>query len=155
MWRTLKETWLYNFNPSDINSLDELRRMYRSFVRSYNRTEHRMIGTSPICRFHNARSCTRKIHSPEWLNECFLNRQIRRVYKDATISIDGERYDVPMQFIAEKEVEVRYIPGDMSTAFVTDSSGKRYPIKPTDVHANAKTKRNNTPSLDYGKMRTD
>ncbi len=55
------------------------------------------------------------MRSREWLDECLLNRVVRKVRKDSTVSIDSVSYDVPMQFISQK-VEIRYVPSDMDTA---------------------------------------
>ena len=88
--------------------------------------------------------------SREWLDECFLNRTTRKVRRDATISIGGESYDVPMQFISQK-VEIRFSPGDMSSAFILHD-GKRFPIHTTDRNANCRAKRENPASIDYSKI---
>lgn len=88
--------------------------------------------------------------SREWLDECFLNRITRKVNKDSTVSIDRVFYDVPMQFISSK-VEIRFLPDDMSSAFIL-SDGAHYPIRQTDKNENCRTKRSNTPSIDYSKM---
>ena len=54
--------------------------------------------------------------SREWLDECFMNRIIRKVNNDSTVSID-QFYMIPMQFIRTK-VEIRYLPDDMKNAYV-------------------------------------
>ena len=76
--------------------------------------------------------------------------EARKVGKDSTVSIDRVSYDVPMQFISSK-VEIRFLPDDMSTAFIL-YEGEHYPIRPTDRNENCRTKRNNTPSIDYSKI---
>lgn len=72
---------------------------------------------------------------------------------DSTVSIDRIYYDVPMQFIASK-VEIRFLPDDMSSAYNL-YDGEHYPIRQTDRNENCRTKRNNTPSLDYSRMGGD
>jgi len=72
------------------------------------------------------------------------------VNKDSTVSIDKVSYDVPMQFISSK-VEIRFLPDDMSSAFIL-YEGVHYPIRPTDKNENCRTKRNNTPGIDYSKL---
>ena len=88
--------------------------------------------------------------SREWLDECFLNRVVRKVRKDSTVSIDSVSYDVPMQFISQK-VEIRYVPSDMDTACIF-YEGERFPIRQTDKVANCHTKRNNPLPIDYSKI---
>ena len=88
--------------------------------------------------------------SRAWLDECFMNRVTRRVNRDATVSIDRTYYDVPLQFIATK-LAIRFLPDDMSTAYIL-YEGEHYPIRQTDRNENCRTKRNNTPTLDYSRM---
>jgi hypothetical protein len=52
-----------------------------------------------------------------------------------------------MQFIGMK-VEVRFVPSDMSTAFIL-YEGSHFPIRMTDRNENCRTKRNNLPSVSY------
>jgi hypothetical protein len=88
--------------------------------------------------------------SREWLDECFMNRVTKKVYNDATISIDSEFYDVPMQFIRSK-VEIRYLPDRMEDAYIF-FEGNKYPIRRTNRVENGKTKRNNKHAIDYSKV---
>lgn len=79
-----------------------------------------------------------------------MNRVTRRVNRDATVSIDRVYYDVPMQFIASK-VEIRFLPDDMASAYIL-CEGKRYSIRQTDKNENCRTKRANTPAIDYSRI---
>ena len=135
-FRTLKETWLYT--------------LLKDYMRSYNTSLHSGIGTTPLSRYQQTRASIRTPASREWLEECFLNRITRKVNKDSTVSIDKVSYDVPMQFISSK-VEIRFLPDDMSSAFIL-YEGVHYPIRPTDKNENCRTKRNNTPGIDYSKL---
>jgi hypothetical protein len=87
--------------------------------------------------------------SREWLDECFMNRIIRKVNNDSTVSINKVSYDVHMQFIRMK-VEIRYLPDDMKNAYIFYEN-KRYPIRPTNKLENSRTKRENSFSIDYSK----
>lgn len=55
-----------------------------------------------------------------------------------------------MQFISSK-VEIRFLPDDMASAFIL-YEGEHYPIRPTDKNENCRTKRSNTPSIDYSRI---
>ena len=149
-FRTLKETWLYTLDMDSITSLDQFNRLLKDYMRSYNTSVHSGIGTTPMERYQQTRSAIRSPKSREWLEECFLNRITRKVNKDSTVSIDKVPYDVPMQFISSK-VEIRFLPDDMSSAFIL-CEGEHYPIRPTDKNENCRTKRNNTPSIDYSRI---
>ena len=149
-FRTLKETWLYTLDLDSISSLAQFNGLLKDYMRSYNTSLHSGIGTTPLSRYQQTRASIRTPASREWLEECFLNRITRKVNKDSTVSIDKVSYDVPMQFISSK-VEIRFLPDDMSSAFIL-YEGVHYPIRPTDKNENCRTKRNNTPGIDYSKL---
>lgn len=146
-FRTMKERWLYGLDIESITSLEHFNQLLTDYMRSYNTSHHTGIRMAPFERFQNTNEHIRIPQSSKWLDECFLNRIVRKVRKDSTVSIDNESYDVPMQFISMK-VDIRYYPDDMQNAFIL-SDGRRYPIRFTDKTANCHTKRNNSASIDY------
>lgn len=80
------------------------------------------------------------------MDECFHNRIIRKVNNDSCVSIDSITCDTPMDFIGAK-VEIRFVPGDMSIAYILDN-GIHYPLVETNNVDNSRTKRNNNlPSI--------
>ena len=149
-WRTAKETWIYGLDLEKIQSLSEFNTMFQEFLRSYNTSMHSGIRCTPFERYQISEKCSRVPQSKEWLDECFLNRIFRKVRKDATVSIDKISYDVPMQFIGQK-VEIRFRPGEMDSAVIIYEE-ERFPIHPTDKNENCRTKRQNSPSIDYAKL---
>lgn len=149
-WRSLKEQWLYTLDLDSIHSLEEFNRLLSSYIRSHNTSYHSGIRDVPLERYRRTCMQVRMPGSRAWLDECFMNRVTRRVNRDATVSIDRTYYDVPMQFIATK-VDIRFLPDDMSTAYIL-YEGAHYPIRQTDRNENCRTKRNNTPALDYSRM---
>ena len=144
---TLKERWLYTLDISSIHLLDQFNTMLADYIRQYNTTFHKGIKSTPLERYLVTKTHIRLPQSREWLDECFLNRIMRRVNKDSTVSIDKVSYDAPMQFIRMK-VEIRYIPDDMGCAFILYEK-ERYPLQLTDKNANCHVKRRNAPSIDY------
>lgn len=149
-FRTLKETWLYTLDLESITSLAQFNGLLRDYMRSYNTTLHSGIGATPLSRYQQTRSLVRMPGSRQWLEECFLNRITRKVNRDSTVSIDSLSYDVPMQFIGMK-VEIRFLPDDMASAFIL-YEGEHFPIRPTNRNENCRTKRRNTPDIDYSRM---
>lgn len=149
-WRTLKESWLYTLDLESIHSLKEFNRLLAGYIRTYNTSFHSGIREVPLERYRRTCMQARMPKSRSWLDECFMNRVARRVNRDSTVSIDRIYYDVPMQFIASK-VEIRFLPDDMSSAYIL-YDGEHYPIRQTDRNENCRTKRNNTPALDYSRM---
>ena len=146
----LFRSWLYTLDLDSITTLAQFNRLLKDYMRTYNTSVHSGIGTTPMDRYQQSRSSIRSPKSREWLEECFLNRITRKVNKDSTVSIDKVSYDVPMQFISSK-VDIRFLPDDMSSAFIL-YEGEHYPIRPTDKNENCRTKRNNTPSIDYSRI---
>jgi putative transposase len=149
-FKTIKETWLHGFDPSNVSSLDELNQLLAEYVHKRNTTVNRTTGEAPIERYRNGIAHVKVPKSKEWIDECFMHREKRKVNLDATISIEKVYYDVPMQFIRSK-VEVRYLPNKMDAAYIF-FEGKRYPIRPTNRVENSHTKRQNVHAIDYSKM---
>ena len=148
-FRTIKDTWLNGFDSSGVNSLEELNRMLTDYVHRRNNSFNRDINGTPMERYSLHVDHIRFPKSKEWLDECFMNRIVRRVNNDSTVSIHSVSYDCPQQFIRMK-VEVRFLPDDRKNAYIL-YDGKRYPIRETNRVENSKTKRNNTPTIDYAR----
>jgi transposase InsO family protein len=149
-FRTLKNRWLYGLDTSQLHSLAEFNEELASYIRTHNTTIHSTTKQTPLDRFLASKEHIRIPKSSEWLDECFHNRIMRKVNKDASITIDGIYYDVPQQFIGMK-VEIRFLPDDMADAYVLYDNN-HYPIRRTDRVVNGKTKRNHSlPSIDYSR----
>lgn len=147
-FRTLRSRWLSTLNADEIESLAEFNDRLTLYIRQHNTTIHSATGEAPIERYMRTRSHVRSPKSREWLDECFMNRLLRKVNNDSCITIDGELYDAPMQFIGMK-VEVRFLPGRMEGAYILYGE-HRFPIFRTDKNANAFAKRNsNLPDIRF------
>ena len=149
-FRTIKDTWLNGFDASEIDSLEQLNRLLADYVKMRNNSINRDIGETPMQRYSKHIDRIRVPKSQEWLDECFMNRIIRKVNNDSTVSIDSVSYDVPMQFIRMK-VEIRFLPGDMENAYILYEK-RRYAIRPTNKVENSRTKREKVPSIDYSSI---
>ncbi|MCR5371710.1 MAG: DDE-type integrase/transposase/recombinase [Clostridium sp.] len=149
-WRTAKERWLYGLDMDTVHSLKDFNTLFREYIRSYNTTFHSGIECTPFDRYRDTKSQIRPPKSREWLDECFLNRISRKVRKDSTISIDKVSYDAPMQFIGQR-VDIRFRPGDMDSAVIITEDGQ-FQLRPTDKNENCRTKRSNSPVIDYARM---
>ena len=149
-WRTTKERWLYGLDMESITSLEEFNALFAEYIRSYNTTMHSGIECTPFERYINSAKIVQLPKSREWLDECFLNRINRKVRKDATVSLKKICFDAPMQFIDQK-VEIRFRPNEPSSAFIL-FEGKHYPLRLTDKNENCRTKRQNSPTIDYSKI---
>lgn len=148
-FRTLRTKFLDRLDESDLESIDKLNELLAEYIRKHNSSVHAATDKVPFNRYMEDMEHIKMPVSKEWLDNCFLHRVKRKVANDSTVLIGKKRYDVPMEFI-RTTVEVRYQPGDTSSAFIFYEN-KKYPIKLTDKVGNSKTKRNNDYSLKYGK----
>ena len=149
-WRTTKERWLYGLDMDSVHSLKDFNTIFREYIRSYNTTFHSGIECTPFDRYRASKDQIRPPKSREWLDQCFLNRITRKVRKDATVSIDKVSFDVPMQFIGST-VDIRFRPGEMDSAVICTEDGQ-FLLRQTNKNENCRTKRNNTPSIDYSRL---
>jgi transposase InsO family protein len=149
-FRTAKTTWLYGIDPSEFNSLAEFNVELNEYVRRNNTRVNSSFGCTPMDRFLASKDKIKMPQSREWLDQCFMNRDSRKVRKDATISFKCLQFDVPMQFIGQN-VELRFLPGRITEAVILYDN-HFYPLQLTDKVANGKTKRQNGPAIDYAKM---
>jgi transposase InsO family protein len=145
----LKQRWLHGLDTGQIRSIDEFNRELAEAVRTHNLTINSSTGQTPMDRFLATRGNIRLPESEEWLDECFMNRIVRKVKNDATLSLQNIRFDAPMQFIRQS-VEVRFLPDRLDEAYIFDN-GKRFPLKLTDKQANSRAKREDWPTVDYSK----
>jgi len=149
MFGVLKQRWLHGLDTGQIHSIDEFNQELTEAVRKHNLTVNSSTGQTPMDRFLATKGRIRSPESEEWLNECFMNRLIRKVKNDSTLSLLNHQFDAPMQFMRQS-VEVRFLPDDLPNAYIFDG-GVRYPLKLTDKQANSKVKREKYPTIDYSR----
>jgi len=147
-FRTAKETWLYGIDTSGLKSLDQFNSALSEYVRTYNLTMHSATGETPMDRYLKTRGRIKSPESYEWLQECFLHRERRKVRSDSTLSINRVLFDAPMQFIGQT-VEVRFAPDALDSAFILFDK-KRYPLRKTNKVENSRAKRE-AYRIDYSK----
>jgi transposase InsO family protein len=149
MFGVLKQRWLHGLDTGQIKSIDEFNRELAEAVRKHNLTVNTSTGQTPMDRCLATRGQIRIPKSEEWLDECFMNRIVRKVRNDATLSLHNTQFDASMQFIRQT-VEVRFLPDRLSEAYIFDN-GRRFPLKLTDKQANSRAKREDWPTVDYSK----
>lgn len=147
-FRTLRTRFLDTLEPASLSGITQLNQLLLEYIRNYNTSVHSGIGMIPHNRYMEDIFHVKMPLNRDWLNDCFLYRVKRKVRNDATILLDKQCYDVPMEYI-RCSVEIRYIPGDKDSVFIWDNK-KRIPIRLTDKVENSKIKRCNPYSLTYG-----
>jgi hypothetical protein len=145
----IKRRWLHGLDTGQIQSIDEFNQELAEAVRKHNLTVNSSTGQTPMDRFLATRGRIRVPVSEDWLDECFMNRLVRKVKNDSTLSMLNKQFDVPMQFMRQS-VEVRFLPDGLENAYIFHN-GNRHPLKLTDKQANSKAKREKWPIVDYSK----
>lgn len=123
-------------------------------TQEYQRTEHREIGQSPLARYLAGPNVGRECPSSEALRDAFrieVKRHQRR--SDGTVSLAGERFEIPSRYRHLQEVHLRYARWDLAHVDLIDprSGAILAAVLPLDRAANAEAQRRSltplTPSL--------
>lgn len=88
----------------------------------YNHKLHSEIGTTPIRRFLDHKNVSRESPSSEALRSAFrveLKRKQRM--SDGTISLCGQRFEIPSRYRTLKDVHVRYASWDLGFVHLVDA----------------------------------
>lgn len=108
--RVIRERFLLEATTVGIAGLDELNDRFLAWVERYlNVRVHSETGESPLARY--ARGQPRPA-DPELLRTAFLWSAHRRVSRTATVSFEGNEYEVDAS-LAGRTVELRYRPEDL------------------------------------------
>lgn len=138
-FRTLRSRFLAALPDDPDRTITEFNDLLQEYIMEYNNTPHSALGgaTPQQAWDELTESCPPRMpESAAWLDECFLNRDERRVNKDATVRIRNVLYDVPQHLVGQR-VELAFTPGDTGDMWVVGDGGKRTKVEPTDKHANA------------------
>ena len=108
--RVIRERFLLEATQVGIASFDELNDRFAAWVSRYlNVRVHSETGESPLARYAKVK---RRDPHPEVLRSAFLWSAQRRVSKTATISFEGNEYEVDAA-LAGRTVELRFAPEDL------------------------------------------
>ena len=99
---------------SDISTLAELNDSFWAWLACiYHQTQHSQTEQTPLDRFRAGLTQLRQV-DPQSLQTAFLWREKRKVRKDGTLSLQGNRYQVEPH-LAGRTLELRFDPFDLST----------------------------------------
>jgi transposase InsO family protein len=108
--RVIRERFLLEATTVGIASLDELNDRFAAWVSRYlNVRVHSETGESPLARYSTGK---RRDPHPDVLRTAFLWSALRRVSRTATVSFEGNEYEVDAA-LAGRTVELRYRPEDL------------------------------------------
>jgi len=112
-FETLRLQFLPEVEPSHITTLSELNVSLWAWLEMvYHRHEHSETHQTPWARYTAGLDQVRHA-DPETVRRAFLWREKRKVRRDATLSLQGNRYQVDTRY-AGRTLELRFDPFDLS-----------------------------------------
>lgn len=126
-------------------SLEQLNLATQAWVtQEYHRTVHSELGATPLERYLTGPNVGRVCPGSEELRAAFrieVKRKQRR--SDGTVSLEGQRFELPSRFRHLSEVHLRYARWDLSRVDLVDarSGAILCPVRPLDKAANADAQR--------------
>ncbi len=109
-------------------------------TREYHRTVHSELGATPLERYLAGPNVGRECPASEALRAAFrieVKRQQRR--SDGTVSLAGQRFEIPSRYRHLSAVHLRYARWDLSRVDLIDARSGQVlcPVRPLDKAANA------------------
>lgn len=109
-------------------------------TQEYHRTVHSELGATPMQRYLAGPNVGRECPGSEELRAAFrieVKRKQRR--SDGTVSLDGQRFEIPSRYRRLDQIHLRYARWDFSRVDLIDArSGQLLcPVRPLDKAANA------------------
>ena len=113
-------------------------------TQEYHRTVHSELGATPLERYLAGPSVARECPGSEALRGAFrieVQRKQRR--SDGTVSLDGQRFEIPSRYRQLSTVHLRYARWDLSRVDLLDARSGTIlcPVRPLDKAANAEALR--------------
>jgi transposase InsO family protein len=112
-FETLRLQFLPEVEASNLTTLTDLNESLWAWLECiYHQHEHSETKQTPLARYAAGLAQVRHA-DPETVRRAFLWREKRKVRKDATLSLQGNRYQVEPQW-AGRTIELRFDPFDLS-----------------------------------------
>ena len=112
-FETLRQQFLPEVETSDITTLSTLNESLWAWLEClYHLRVHSETQQTPLARYSAGLDQVRTV-DPETLRHAFLWREHRKVQRDATLSLQGNRYQVDPRWSGRK-LELRFDPFDLS-----------------------------------------
>ena len=106
----------------------------------YNQRPHRELGCSPLRRLLEAKNVGREAPDPETVRRAFRCEATRRQRRsDGTVSVEGQRFEVPSRYGQLETVHIRYARWDLRMVDLIDPHTGQVlcPLRPLDKARNA------------------
>ena len=123
LWSTLEGRLVAMLENVKDLSLELLNRATHAWVElDYHHTRHSEMGCSPLERYSAGPDVGRECPSAEVLRRAF-RAEVSRVqrWSDGTVSLMGQRFEVPSRFAHLKRAQLRYARWDLSSVDLVDA----------------------------------
>jgi len=145
LWGTVEGRLMAMLEGCENLTLETLNQATLAWLeRDYHRREHRELGTSPLARFQAAKDVGRDSPASSALRAAFRTQVQRRPRRsDGTVSLAGQRFELPSRYRHLTDVAVRYARWDLSAVDLVDphSATVLGPLYPLDKTGNANGQR--------------
>jgi putative transposase len=141
LWSRVESRLLAMLEGEEHLSLEQLNLATQAWItQEYHRTVHREIGCTPLERYLAGPNVGRECPGSDALRAAFrieVKRRQRR--SDGTVSLHGERFEIPSRYRHLAEVHLRYARWDFSRVdLIEPRSGQILcAVRPIDKAANA------------------
>jgi hypothetical protein len=126
-------------------TLDTLNLATQAWVeQEYHRTRHSEIDATPLARYLAGPNVARPCPASTVLSEAFRIEVVRRQRRsDGTVSLQGERFEIPSRYRHIERVHLHYARWDLSRVDLVDprTGAILCPVNPLDKSANANGQR--------------
>jgi transposase InsO family protein len=142
-FRTVRTQFEATIDPSTIKSIQDYDMRFHTWLESeYHRSGHSGLGgQTPLEAWLAGSRHIFRMDATIDLDEAFCHQLYRSVSNDATISLDGTRYEVPSVLIGRK-VKVRFNPLNDTLVIRVFYDGKEYGhARLIDEYGNARSRR--------------
>ncbi|MGB5103852.1 MAG: DDE-type integrase/transposase/recombinase [Steroidobacteraceae bacterium] len=122
-------------------TLEQLNVATQAWVtQEYHRTVHSELGATPLQRYLAGPNVGRECPGSDALRAAFrieVQRKHRR--SDGTVSLDGQRFEIPSRYRRLDQIHLRYARWDLSGVDLIDARSGHVlcPVRPLDKAANA------------------
>jgi putative transposase len=141
LWSRVESRLLAMLEGEQNLTLEQLNLATQAWItQEYQRTVHREIGCTPLERFLAGPNVGRECPGSEALRNAFrieVKRRQRR--SDGTVSLHGQRLEIPSRYRHLGEAHLRYARWDLSRVDMIDPRSGQIlsPVRPIDKAANA------------------
>jgi putative transposase len=137
-FRTVRDNFLVLLPQHREHTIEDFNERFRSWLdQEYHRRLHHGILQSPLDRYiNNSKNLSLRRVNQNELEECFFHTFHRKVKNDSTISVNGELYEVPPEYIGSN-IELRAPADDDIELWIYENDKPVIKIQKVDPVANS------------------